>query len=362
MADDAPFMRRALFLAGRARGRTTPNPLVGSVVVSRDGLVVGSGFHARAGEPHAEVHALREAGAAAQGATLYCTLEPCCHHGRTPPCAQAIVEAGVSRVVAAMEDPNPRVSGGGLAYLRAHGVAVDVGVGRADAEALNRPFLTVMRLGRPWVLAKIALSAEGCVAAGPGRRTSLSGPAANRQTQVLRAQVDAVGVGAGTVLADDPLLTCREVYRHRPLTRVVFDRRLRTLPAARLFGTLASGPVCVVTGRVAGADADRRAAALREAGATLIELDEPALGPALAALAGQGIQALLLEGGPTLHRAALAAGLVDAVRIVVTPRVLGPGGVPWVDAGLLSVAALDDLRVDPCGPDVIIEGHVHRTH
>jgi diaminohydroxyphosphoribosylaminopyrimidine deaminase/5-amino-6-(5-phosphoribosylamino)uracil reductase len=261
-----------------------------------------------------------------------------------------------------MEDPNPRVAGGGLAYLRAHGVTVDVGEGRAEAEALNRPFITVMRLGRPWVLAKVALSADGYVAAGPGLRTPLSGAAANRRTHLLRASVDGVGVGAGTVLADDPLLTCREVYRHRPLARVVFDRRLRTPATARVFGTLGAGPVYVVTGRVRGDEAARRAAALRAAGAVLIELDDPEMAPSLAALPAFAIQALLLEGGPTLHRAALAAGVVDAVRLVVTPRVLGPGGVPWVEPGVLSVPALDGLHVDPCGPDVIIEGHVHRTH
>jgi diaminohydroxyphosphoribosylaminopyrimidine deaminase/5-amino-6-(5-phosphoribosylamino)uracil reductase len=359
---DARFMARALFLAGRARGLTSPNPMVGAVVVAPDGRVLGSGFHLRAGEPHAEVHALREAGAAARGATLFCTLEPCCHQGRTPPCVERVVEAGIARVVAATADPNPRVAGGGFRYLEARGVRVDVGLGRAEAERLNRPFFTAMRFGRPWVIAKAALSGDGWVSANPGARTPVSAAAANRRSQLLRAEVDAVAVGASTVIVDDPVLTCREVYRGRPLARVVFDRRLRVPAGARLFTTIDRGPVYVVTDELhAGARAEhlRR---LAEAGVTVMALPDGEIGTAFPALLDRGIQSVLLEGGPVLQRAALAAGFVDTVRVIVGTRMLGPGGVPWIDPGELGIPLLSDLRIDPCGPDVIMEGDVHRTH
>ncbi len=362
VSGDARLMERALFLAGRARGLTSPNPMVGAVVATPDGRVLGAGFHARAGEPHAEVHALREAGAAARGATLFCTLEPCCHHGRTPPCVERVVDAGIARVVAATADPNPRVSGGGFRYLEAHGVRVDVGVGRIEAERLNRPFFTAMRAGRPWVIAKAALSADGWMAAAPGCRTRLSGAAANRRSQALRAEVDAVAVGSSTVMADDPLLTCREVFRGRPLSRVVFDRRLRVSAEARLFTTLDRGPVYLVTDQDhAGAKA-AHVRRLTDAGVTVLALPDGAMAGAFSAMLHYGIQSVLLEGGPTLQRAALAAGLVDTVRVIVGTRMLGPGGVPWIDPGELGIPFLSDLRIDPCGADVIVEGDVHRTH
>ncbi len=362
MPADALFMQRALFLAGRGRGHTTPNPMVGSVIVSPAGRVVGAGFHPRAGEPHAEVFALREAGPAARGATLYCTLEPCCHHGRTPPCVEQIAAAGVARVVAAVQDPNPRVAGRGLQYLRDRGVVVDVGVGEAEAVRLNRPFFMAMTSGRPWVIAKAALSAEGHVAAHPGRRTALSSGVANRWSQLLRAEVDGIGVGIGTLLADDPFLTCRDVYRDRPLVRVVFDRQLRTPPDARLLGTLDSGPVVLMTASDSGAERDARARRLESAGARVLAVPGGDLVAALQALVSLPVLSLLLEGGPGLHRAAWQAGVVDAVRVIVTPRMLGPAGVPWLSAGEVSLSGLSGVRVVPLGPDVLLEGDVYRTH
>lgn len=361
MPEDARFMKRALFLAGRGRGRTSPNPMVGAVVVAPGGRVVGAGYHARAGEAHAEVHALREAGGAARGATLYCTLEPCSHHGRTPPCAGQIVEAGVTRVVAAVQDPNPVVAGRGFRYLRDHGVAVDIGAGADEAIRLNRPFFTAMTAGRPWVMAKVALSAEGLVAEGPGQRTALSADRANRRSQLLRAEVDAIGVGAGTILADDPALSCREVYRARPLIRAVFDRRLRTPPSARVLGTLDSGPVLVVSVGPQSRQGEERARRLEAAGARLITCPDGDLGAAVRALGALGVQSLLLEGGPTVHRAAFAAAVVDTVRVIVTPRMLGAGGVPWLSTGEMSLSGLTGVRAEPLGPDVLIEGDVYRT-
>jgi diaminohydroxyphosphoribosylaminopyrimidine deaminase/5-amino-6-(5-phosphoribosylamino)uracil reductase len=334
---------------------------VGAVVVAPGGRVVGSGYHHRAGAPHAEVHALLEAGAAARGATLYCTLEPCSHHGRTPPCVIRVAESGVARVVAATEDPDPRVSGRGFRFLRDRGIIVDVGVGAAEAARLNRPFFTAMRAGRPWVIAKIALSADGRVAATSGPRTLLSSAPANRRSQLLRGEVDAIAVGSGTVLTDDPLLTCRDVYRRRPLARVVFDRRLRTPASARVFTTLADGPVVIVTDEAHATASPGRVLAMEQAGARILVLPDASLSRGAAALLAIGIQSVLLEGGPALHRAALAAGIIDVVRVVVTPRMLGEGGVPWVSAGDILLPALSGVHVEPCGPDVIIEGDVHWT-
>src|SRR5471032_893352 len=251
-------MERALFHAGRGRGRTSPNPLVGAVIVSPDGVIVGQGFHERAGEAHAEVRALAEAGERARGATLYCTLEPCCHLGRTGPCVHRIVAAGVARVVAAVEDPNPLVSGRGFAFLRAAGVAVDVGLFAGAAAALNQAFFTLMLEGRPFVVLKAATSLDGFIAERPGHRTPLTSAEANRHAHRIRAEVDAIGVGIGTVISDDPILTARGVYRERPLTRVVFDRQLRTPPDARLLSTPEAGPVIIVTTPSAADRADRR--------------------------------------------------------------------------------------------------------
>jgi len=361
MLADVDYMDRALFMAARGLGRTTPNPLVGAVIVSPDGVVVGAGYHERAGEPHAEARALRQAGGAARGATLYCTLEPCCHHGRTPPCADAVIAAGIARVVMAIEDPNPRVAGGGAARLREHGVHVDTGVRRADASRLNRPFFSVMQRGRPWVIAKAATSLDGRVADAAGARTKLTGAVADRRNQVLRASVDAIAVGSGTILVDDPLLTVRDVYRERPFTRVVFDRRLRTPASARVFAAPAAGPVLIVTTAATAAAHAERVRALERAGATIVTVDTGTMGEAMRALVPHGVQSLLLEGGPAVHRAAFAGHVVDAVRLFVTPGPLGERGVPWLSATDLTWSSLRDVRVEPCGEDVMIEGDVYRA-
>ena len=355
------YMERALFLAARGRGRTSPNPLVGAVVVTPDGVVVGQGAHERAGEPHAEVHALKAAGPRARGATLYCTLEPCCHVGRTGPCADLIVKAGIARVVAAVEDPNPLVSGHGFSYLRRHGVAVDVGLCAEAATALNQPFFTLMRTGRPFVILKAATSTDGCIAERAGVRTSLTSASANRHAQRVRAEIDAIGVGSETVLIDDPLLTSRGAYREQPLTRVIFDRRLRTPPTARVLSTAEAGPVIIVTGADGAArDGDRRA--LEAAGAHIEIAPDDTLGAALKCLGARGIGSLLLEGGARLHAAAWDEGLVDFVRLYVTPFVLRPDGVPLMAGRLFKPGELANLRIEPLGPDVLIEGYVHGPH
>jgi diaminohydroxyphosphoribosylaminopyrimidine deaminase/5-amino-6-(5-phosphoribosylamino)uracil reductase len=304
-------------------------------VVTGEGVVVGDGAHERAGEAHAEVHALDEAGEAARDATLYCTLEPCVHVGRTGPCTARIIAAGIRRVVAAMEDPFPQVRGRGFAALRAAGIDVDVGVEHDAAARLNQPFLTAVRHQRPFVIMKAATSLDGRIAAAPGARTRLTSEAALRHAQYMRAQVDAIGVGSQTVLVDDPELTAREVFRDRPLTRVIFDRRGRVPPQARVFATEAAGPVILV--RVGFAEA------LRD-------------------LAARGVQSLLLEGGAGLHAAAWDAGLVDYVQLYVAPATLGAGGVPWLEGRGFDSMALFHRRVDVLGPDVLIEGYVHRPY
>jgi diaminohydroxyphosphoribosylaminopyrimidine deaminase / 5-amino-6-(5-phosphoribosylamino)uracil reductase len=356
---DADYIERALFLAERGRGRTSPNPLVGAVIVSASGEVVGQGYHERAGEPHAEVRALNLAGERARGATMYCTLEPCCHVGRTGPCVHRIVEAGIARVVASMEDPNPAVQGRGFAYLRARRVEVDVGPGREQSIRMNQPFLTLMRSHRPFVILKAATSADGYIARSRSARTYLTAAAANRHTHAFRAEVDAIGVGVGTVIADDPLLTVRGVYRQRPLTRVVFDRRLRTPTGARLLSTLDSGPVIIVTTPRAWLD-DRRE--LEARGALVEVAADDSLSAALDCLGSRLVGSLLLEGGAALHGAAWDERVVDFVRLYVASAGIGPGGVPFLENRDFLTSALIERRVESLGADTLIEGYVHRPH
>jgi diaminohydroxyphosphoribosylaminopyrimidine deaminase / 5-amino-6-(5-phosphoribosylamino)uracil reductase len=358
-ADDR-WMRRALQLAQRGIGRTSPNPVVGACIVSDAGVVLGQGAHERAGEPHAEVHALDEAGEDARGATMYCTLEPCAHVGRTGPCVDRIIAAGIRRVVAAMEDPYPLVNGRGFEKLREHGIGVEVGTGRAAATRLNQPFLTTVRFSRPFVILKAATSLDGHIAAARGTRTAITSPHARRHAQFVRARVDAVAVGSATILVDDPLLTVRDVFRERPLTRVVFDRRLRTPLDARLLQTVDAGPVIIVTSPDAiSADAER-AQRLRDAGATLLPIVQSGIATALRELAAFEIQSVLLEGGSAVHAAAWDEGVVDFVQMYVSPAPLGAGGVPLLEGRPFSSAALHDRRVELLGPDVLIEGYVHR--
>lgn len=354
---DADYMARALFHAARGRGRTSPNPVVGAVVVSADGVVVGHGHHARAGEAHAEVHALEMAGARARGGTLYCTLEPCSHVGRTGPCVPRIAEAGVSRVVAAVEDPNPLVRGRGFSDLAARGIRVEVGLGESSAVALNQPFFTTIREKRPFVILKAAISSDGCLSAGPGERTFLTSAAANRHAHSVRAEVDAIAVGVGTVLVDDPLLTPRGVFRERPLTRVIFDRQLRTPAAARVLSTREAGPVIIVT-TADSAERSELRCELEELGAEIV-VSDGSIRAALEALATRSVTSVLLEGGAAVHAAAWDEGVVDFVRLYVTPHVVGERGVRFLHGRRMRLMELAGRRVEPLGPDVLIEGYVH---
>jgi diaminohydroxyphosphoribosylaminopyrimidine deaminase/5-amino-6-(5-phosphoribosylamino)uracil reductase len=332
--------------------------MVGAVVVAPDGVIVGQGFHERAGKPHAETQALEMAGPRARGATMYCTLEPCCHHGRTGPCAPRIVDAGIARVVAATIDPNPVVDGRGFSYLRARGVTVQIGLRESAAVRLNQPFFTLTRAGRPLVILKAATSLDGYIASAPGKRTDLTSAPANRHAHAVRAEVDAIGVGSGTILCDDPLLTARGVYREEPLVRVIFDRRLRTPPSARVLSTVTAGPVIIVTEADAAARADLRKP-LEGRGAEVEVTRDGSFRSALERLAARQIGSLLLEGGAGVHASAWDEGLVDYVRLYVTPHIIGPQGVKLLDGRCFSSAALVEPHVEPLGPDTLIEGYVH---
>jgi diaminohydroxyphosphoribosylaminopyrimidine deaminase/5-amino-6-(5-phosphoribosylamino)uracil reductase len=358
---DAFFMRQALHLAERGRGRTSPNPMVGALVVDEEGVIVGRGAHEYAGGPHAEVHALQDAGARARGATLYCTLEPCTHVGCTGPCAPLVADAGIGRIVIATEDPNP-VAGGGLRYLRGRGLQVRCGVLGAEAARLNEAFFTRVRRGRPFVTMKTAISLDGKVSAGAGLRTALTGAAANRLVHRQRAEVDAIAVGSGTVLADDPLLIPRGAYRHRPLTRVIYDSRLRTPAAARVLSTLAFGPVIIITTPQVVETMPAHAGALQTAGATIdVAAGSAPLETSLRVLGARGIVSLLVEGGPALHRAFWDADLVDRVQIFVAPCTIGDAGLPWLREPVMSSPRVGARRALPVGDDVLLEGYVHRA-
>jgi diaminohydroxyphosphoribosylaminopyrimidine deaminase/5-amino-6-(5-phosphoribosylamino)uracil reductase len=352
---DAHFMARALWHAERGRAATTPNPVVGAVIARDDGVVAGLGHHQAAGGPHAEIVALQSAGSGAAGATLYCTLEPCSHTGRTGPCCVAVAEAGIRRVVVAAGDPFPEVSGRGFAYLRGRGIQVTTGVGRGDARRQNAPFFRAVELGRPWVHLKVAMSLDGAVAARRGERTAISGPEATRWTQRVRGSVDAIAIGAQTARVDDPILTVRDVYRHRPLLRVVFDRRVSLSPSSRLVASLEAGPVIVLAEEAHATGA--AAARLRDLGVEVLDTDGSIAG-ALGALVKRGVHSLLVEGGPTLQAACWAAGVVDRVSELVGDRAFGPDAVRWdVPARLNGWAP----RTVPLGHDILVEADVYGT-
>ena len=345
---DRSAMARALELAARGLETAHPNPRVGCVI-ARGERIVGEGWHARTGEPHAEVHALRAAGDAAAGATAYVTLEPCSHHGRTPPCADALLRAGIARVVFAVDDPNPQVNGRGAQVLREQGLRVESGLLAEAAADLNIGFLQRMRTGRPWVRVKLAMSLDGRTALANGESHWITESAARQDVQHWRARSGAVLTGIGTVLADDPRLDVRleapAQGARPPLLRVVLDSRLRTPPQARLFSV--SGEVLLATlAPPAGEQADyaHRRAAL-EGRATLVTLQPDAQGQVplaelLALLGRRDINELWVEAGPRLAGALLGAQLVDELILYVAPRLIGPQGRPLAE--LPGLAQLED--------------------
>lgn len=329
--NDAGYMRRAIRLARRGEGYVEPNPMVGCVIV-RDGAVVGEGYHRRFGGPHAEVEALRMAGAAARGATVYVTLEPCAHHGKTPPCAEALSEAGVGRVVIGAADPTAE-AGGGAERLTAAGIDVTTGVGGDAAGALIAPFAKRATSGLPYVILKWAMTADGAIATAAGHSQWISGERSRKLVHRWRGRVDAIMVGAGTARADDPMLTARGVRARRTARRVVIDPRLTIDASSQLVGTAETTPTTIAVSRAALDEQASRAEALRARGVALLPLEGEAdaagvwpLEPVMRHLVeAHGATNVLVEGGAGLAGALLRAGLVDELRIFIGPAALGSG-------------------------------------
>ncbi|SHH42332.1 bifunctional diaminohydroxyphosphoribosylaminopyrimidine deaminase/5-amino-6-(5-phosphoribosylamino)uracil reductase RibD [Bradyrhizobium erythrophlei] len=348
-AADQRFMRLALTLGRRGQGQTWPNPAVGAVVV-KDGVIIGRGWTQPGGRPHAEPEALKRAGEAARGATLYATLEPCSHIGKSPPCADAIIAAGIARVVSAIEDPNPEVAGQGHAKLRAAGITVDIGPGAAEAAHDHAGHFRRIRDKRPHVILKLAVSADDKIGAAERKPVAISGDAARARVHLLRAQSDAILVGIGTVQADDPLLTCRlPGMEARSPVRVVLDRSLRISGSSRLVHSARQTPLWVMTSTLSEAPAAMK---LGAAGAQVIRVATTTtpsgldLKAVLHALAEKGITRLLVEGGARVASSFVASGLVDEVWLLRGPDAIGAGGVDALEAlPPTSITQSPDFRV-----------------
>jgi diaminohydroxyphosphoribosylaminopyrimidine deaminase/5-amino-6-(5-phosphoribosylamino)uracil reductase len=360
MTTDEIWMRRALELAEHGRGAVEPNPLVGAVVV-REGRCVGEGWHRRYGEAHAEVNALAAAGEHSRGATLYVTLEPCCHHGKTPPCTDAVRHAGVRRVVAAMSDPFPQVAGKGAELLRAAGVAVELGLCEAEARRLNAPYLKLLATGTPYVHAKWAMTLDGKIATRSGDSKWVSGEAARRLVHEQRGRMDAVVVGIETALADDPLLTARPPGPRAP-TRVVLDSRLRLPLTSRLVRTAREAPTLVAAAEKADPE---RAVALEACGVEVLHLPSPGGRPEVTALlyelGRRRFTNVIVEGGGGVLGAFLDARAIDEFHVFVAPKLVGGAAAlsPVAGQGVATMAEalrLAGWRVEVVGDDVLLHG------
>jgi diaminohydroxyphosphoribosylaminopyrimidine deaminase/5-amino-6-(5-phosphoribosylamino)uracil reductase len=364
-ATDLLWMRAALELAERARGRTSPNPMVGAVVV-REGAIVGDGWHQRVGAPHAEAVALERAGSAARGATLFVTLEPCVHFGRTPPCADAVIAAGVARVVVATDDPDARMQGRGVAKLRAAGIAVETGVGAAEAQRLNEAYFHRVRTGRAFGVLKAAVTLDGRLAADGGDSRWITGESARARAHELRDVHDAVLVGRGTVERDDPCLDVRLPGDRRDPVAVIVDSRLSASPERKVFRRAAGGARVVVAACAdAPAEAERL---LAERGVEVLRFRPNAAGKVdlvalFRALADRGLDSVLVEGGESVHTAVLAAGLVGRAHVFVAPMLLGGSHGPHLvgDLGIRAVSQairLRDVEVEALPPDILVSGRL----
>ncbi|GAB4335302.1 MAG: bifunctional diaminohydroxyphosphoribosylaminopyrimidine deaminase/5-amino-6-(5-phosphoribosylamino)uracil reductase RibD [Desulfobulbaceae bacterium] len=364
--DDTRYMRMALEEAAKGRGRTSPNPCVGAVVV-RDGRVVGRGYHRKAGTPHAEVHAIADAGDDCAGATIYVTLEPCNHTGRTPPCTRAILEAGISRVVVGMADPNPSVTGGGSDFLRSMGLDVETGLLEDECRALNRPFIKHSMTGIPWVVMKAGMSLDGRISYVPNQGGRITGEDSRRMTHELRDTLDAILIGVDTAIIDDPSLTTRLDDREgRDPLRVILDTRLRLSPDAAMLRLESPAQTWIYC----GTDADPgREKALTEAGARVHRVEtgtDGRLDPAavLAHLGTNDITSVLVEGGARVHGSLLAAGLVDEVYLFMAPRFIGEAGTPLLagfSAGSPEACPeLHEVESRSLGGDLLIHGLLAR--
>ena len=365
---DMLFMTEALRLAEQARGRTSPNPMVGAVLV-KDGRIIGKGYHTKAGAPHAEIEALRAAGENPAGATLYVTLEPCCHYGKTPPCTDALRRAGIRRVAAAMVDPNPKVSGQGLAQLRDAGVEVEVGLLENAARRLNEAFITYQTTGLPFVIAKFAMSLDGKIATKTGASKYLTNEISRAYVHRLRDQMDAIMVGVGTIRADNPLLTTRlpDGSGKNP-RRVIIDTHLATPVTANVLTNLTTARTTIFT----GADVDlQHVQQFREKGVDIrtVPYDKDGrldLRQVLAVLGKQEILSVLLEGGAEINGSAFISGLVDKVLVFLAPLIIGGKDAPSPVEGsgietLPEAVRLTQVTTQRFGEDILIEGYVEKA-
>jgi diaminohydroxyphosphoribosylaminopyrimidine deaminase / 5-amino-6-(5-phosphoribosylamino)uracil reductase len=357
-AVDARFMALALALGRRGLGNTWPNPSVGAVIVREEPhgpVVVGRGWTQPGGRPHAEVEALRRAGAAARGATIYTTLEPCSHFGQTPPCADAIIAAGIARVVSALDDPNPEIAGEGYRRLRAAGITVVTGVGAEEARRAHAGHVRRMREGRPQVTLKLAVSADGKAGLAGRRPAAITGETVRERVHRCRAMHDAILIGIGTALADDPLLTVRlPGLLQRSPVRVVLDSALRLSPESKLARGAREVPLWILASPAAP---PARADALRACGADVLQVDRRDLAAAIKLIAARGITRLLVEGGPTVAAAFLTAGLVDAAVLLRSPVVIGADGIDALEGipltALTQSAQLHSRGVETAGSDTV---------
>ncbi len=362
---DAAYMQRALDLAARALGRTSPNPAVGAVIV-RGNRIIGEGFHRKAGRPHAEIEVLKNLAGTAKGATLYVNLEPCSHHGRTPPCADAVIQAGIKRVVIGMADPNPLVKGRGIRRLRRAGVEVKTGVLRQACEQLNEDFSLFIRTGRPMVTLKLAASLDGRIATVSGDSRWISGASSRRWVHELRNQVDAILVGSGTVGSDNPQLTCRIRGGRDPL-RVILDSRLSTNPQARTYTQKSTASTLIATTSVGA----KRQYLFEHCNPARVEIvpfsaqnGRVPIPLVLAELGKRGIKHVLIEGGGQVAAAALGEDVVDKVLFFYGPILLGGDGQAMIGTlDISQVAAgkkLHTVQVTQRGEDVVVSAYVHR--
>jgi diaminohydroxyphosphoribosylaminopyrimidine deaminase/5-amino-6-(5-phosphoribosylamino)uracil reductase len=363
MKQDMEYMRQALALAKRAEGRTSPNPMVGAILV-KDGRIVGQGYHMKAGTPHAEVHALAAAGGDAQGATLYVTLEPCSHHGRTGPCAEAVIKAGVKKVVVAMTDPNPQVSGRGLALLRGAGIEVVEGIMASEAAQLNEAFIKWVSTGLPFAVMKAGMTLDGKIATRTGQSKWITGPESRLRVHMLRDKVDAIMVGIGTVLADDPELTTRLPQGGRNPVRVIVDSAARTPLNAKVVND-GQAPTIIA---VADTAPPEKVAALKAKGVQVVSFSENGgsrvnLADLFRYLATKDFTSILVEGGATINASALSANLIDKVYTFIAPKIIGgnaaPGPVGGLGPALLDDAVkLENIRAEAIGEDILICAYV----
>jgi len=358
---DKKFMKLALNLAEKARGRTSPNPMVGAVI-TRDGEIVGRGYHHRAGTPHAEIHAIADAGEKTKDAVIYVSLEPCSHHGRTGPCAQAIIQAGLSRVVMAMMDPNPMVSGRGKAALEARGIQVQTGILESEARRLNEAFVKYITTKQPFVIMKTAMSMDGKIATTSGKSKWITSQDSRRRVHQIRDEVDAIMVGIGTVMRDDPSLTTRLPNGHgRDPVRVILDSRGRISPEARVLH-LDSPALTIIA--VTSQASQEKIAQLREQAEVLVVTEQNgrvSLQALMRELGQMEIMSLLLEGGAEVNASALKERIVDRVMVFIAPKLIGgaeaPGPVGGSGIDQLSEAVpLTDISLERIGEDILITG------